>query len=432
MDKINMQGIKSLASLTRLIVVLTVVLFFSPATILAGDLTGFVEGAYGATLGGSKADNDDYDLAEIRGQLKYRYYPGYLDAYGGEVFLKAEALMDGYKERFSTELREAGLFLSPIESLDMKVGRQVLTWGTGDLVFINDLFPKDYISFFSGRDAEYLKRPSDAVRFLYWGSRFNLDLVITPVMEANESLRGRRLSFYDGLKHSIEGERIHRSFEEPERTAENAEAALRLYRSFGSVEGALYFYRGFYKQPRGIRDSSRELFFYPRLSVYGASLRGPIAGGIGYAEAGYYDSRQDSSGKIGAIENSSVKYLLGYSRDLGGDFKAGLQYYLEQMLDYGNYKDALNAGDPAKDKLRSVVTLRLTRLYMAQTLRAGLFVFYSPTDEDTYWRPTLGYALSDALSVTVGANIFAGNKDHTEFGQLEDNDSVYARVRYSF
>jgi len=105
---------------------------------------------------------------------------------------------------------------------------------------------------------------------------------------------------------------------------------------------------------------------------------------------------------------------------------------MEQTMDYGNYRRALNAGDPAKDKLRSMVTLRLTRLYMAQTLKAGVFLFYSPTDEDTYLRPTLDYDLSDSLAVTIGANIFAGRYDHTEFGQLEDNDNVYARVRYSF
>lgn len=427
-----MTGIRPLYFTVRICAVIFLLLCLSPRLSTARDLTGFVEGSYGAALQGSKADNNGYNLGELRGQVKYSYFPVFLDAYAGEVYIKAEALADGYRNTFSTEVREANLFLSPVERMDIKAGRQVLTWGTGDLIFINDLFPKDYISFFSGRDEEYLKRPSDAARFMFWGEWLNTDLVITPVMEANESLRGRRLSFYDGLRRSIEGERIGRGFEEPVRTPRNLELALRLYRTFGSVEAAAYYYRGFYKQPRGIRDPARELFFYPRLSVYGASLRGPLAGGIANAEFGYYDSRQDSSGRAGSIENSSVKYLLGYTRDLGGDLKLGLQYYIEQTLDYGNYRAALGAGEPASDRLRSMLTFRLTRLYMAQTLRAGIFVFYSPTDEDAYLRPAVGYDISDALKVTVGANIFTGNQDHTEFGQLEYNDNVYARVRYSF
>ncbi|MFW6031595.1 MAG: hypothetical protein ACOC9T_03300, partial [Myxococcota bacterium] len=32
--------------------------------------------------------------------------------------------------------------------------------GTGDLVFLNDLFPKDWRSFLLGRDLDYLKAPS--------------------------------------------------------------------------------------------------------------------------------------------------------------------------------------------------------------------------------------------------------------------------------
>ena len=49
-------------------------------------------------------------------------------------------------------------------NLDVKLGRQVLTWGTGDLLFLNDLFPKDWVSFFAGRDDEYLKAPSNTLR----------------------------------------------------------------------------------------------------------------------------------------------------------------------------------------------------------------------------------------------------------------------------
>ena len=40
----------------------------------------------------------------------------------------------------------------------------MLTWGTGDLLFINDLFPKNWKSLAIGRDDEYLKDPSGAVK----------------------------------------------------------------------------------------------------------------------------------------------------------------------------------------------------------------------------------------------------------------------------
>ena len=62
------------------------------------------------------------------------------------------------------DLRETYVLTRPLSMLDLKAGRQVLTWGTGDLLFINDLFPKDWNAFFIGRDVEYLKAPSDAIK----------------------------------------------------------------------------------------------------------------------------------------------------------------------------------------------------------------------------------------------------------------------------
>jgi len=36
-----------------------------------------------------------------------------------------------------------------------------------------------------------------------------------------------------------------------------------------------------------------------------------------------------------------MRYLLGYTQEIARDFAAGLQYYVEQMLDYSQYKSNL-------------------------------------------------------------------------------------------
>ena len=82
----------------------------------------------------------------------------------GDVKIKGDVYGDGVEEKGVFDLREANVFARPTDTVDVKLGRQVLTWGTGDLVFINDLFPKDWQSFFIGRDVEYLKAPSDAAK----------------------------------------------------------------------------------------------------------------------------------------------------------------------------------------------------------------------------------------------------------------------------
>ncbi|MCK5919886.1 MAG: hypothetical protein KAG66_03035, partial [Methylococcales bacterium] len=95
------------------------------------------------------------------------------------------------------DLRETSVLFRPTSFMDIKAGRQILTWGTGDLVFINDLFPKDFKSFFIGRDVQYLKAPSDAVKLTLFSQVANLDLVYTPRFDADRYINGSRLSFFN-------------------------------------------------------------------------------------------------------------------------------------------------------------------------------------------------------------------------------------------
>ncbi|MBE9528348.1 MAG: hypothetical protein IME99_03815 [Proteobacteria bacterium] len=432
-NRTDNQNRYSYAPASLLLLALLITLLFV-TTSQASDLHGFVEGAGSVKLGDERAEKNSYNLGETRAQLKYTYFPSLTEVYDGELSLKGELLYDGYKEELSIEIRDLNLFISPAPSVDMKIGRQILTWGTGDLLFVNDLFPKDYVSFFTGRATEYLKLPSDAVRAWYYHDAFSLDLVLIPRFQANRSIRGKRLSFYDGLRGSIEGTESTRTFITPKRTIKNAEVALRAYKTVKSYEAALYLFKGFYKEPRMVLDSANELFTYPRLRVYGASLRGPVAGGIANVEVGYYDSRDDTGGADSSTENSSVKYLFGFTRDLAfrDDLKVGVQYMVENMLDYGQYKANLPAGEALRDKNRHLATLRLTSLLSAQTIDANLFLFYSPTDRDLHLRPSVGYKATDTVKVTLGANIFSGSKEHTQFGSLEGNNNLYLRARYSF
>jgi hypothetical protein len=151
----------------------------------------------------------------------------------------------------------------------------------------------------------------------------------------------------------------------PEPTLRNSEVALRLFRTFGGYEGALYGYTGFTKQPTAFDALRGEATFAP-LSVYGASIRGGSAGGISYAEAAYYDARDDGDDPL--LPNSQFRVLLGHERELVSNLTLGLQYYLEHILDH----DALLASSPAArfepSETRHVVTTRWTYRIRQQTV----------------------------------------------------------------
>jgi hypothetical protein len=174
------------------------------------------------------------------------------------------------------------------------------------------------------------------------------------------------------------------------------------------------------------------VLFYPRLNVYGLSLRGPAARGIGNIEIGYYDAAKDKSGRKRHIPNPRLKGLIGYEKDLGDDLRIGLQYLYEEMMHYDRYKGALMAGDPVDEEFRHMVTLRITKLAMGQTMKSTLFVFYSPVEEDLYLRPSFDYDITDRWKLTLGANIIWGDENNSEFGQMRKNSNIYTRLRYSF
>jgi len=339
--------------------------------------------------------------------------------------------VDLYRNRGFLDLREASATFHASDHLDLKAGRQILTWGTGDMVFVNDLFPKDWQSFFVGRDVEYLKAPTDAIKFSLFSSVANMDFVYTPRFVADRYLDGSRISFFNPALDDFIGEDNTLKVEQPDDWFSDDEFALRLYRTIGSYELAAYGYHGYWNSPSGYQPAT-DRYTFPALSVYGASVRGPVIRGIGNIEFGYYDSTSDSSGNDPLVRNSELRFLVGYEQEVARNFNVGLQYYLEYMMDYDAYRSNLPPDTQARDEERHLLTLRLTYLALNQDLKLSLFTYWSPSDEDGYTRPLVEYKLNDQLTMQAGANWFFGRYNHTFFGQLEDNSNVYLAVRYNF
>jgi hypothetical protein len=149
-------------------------------------------------------------------------------------------------------------------------------------------------------------------------------------------------------------------------------------------------------------------------------------------EAGYLYSLQDKDGNNPLVENSSLRWMWGYDRPLGGDANLGFQGYYEWMQDYSAYEATLAPGQVNRDELRQLYTLRLTRWFQYQTLQVSLFTYWSPTDADYYLRFFVEKKLTDAMALAVGTNVFGGDEPWTLFGSQNYNDNVYLRARYSF
>ncbi len=384
--------------------------------------TGFLELAGGVRVDG--AEPTRATLAELRGRAETEWAADRWTA-----SLKADAFRDEALNATELELRELAVQFPLGSALDVKVGRQVLTWGTGDLLFLNDLFPKDFESFFAGRDDEYLKAPSTAVRVTAYTDLVNIDLVWTPEFAPDTYLDGERFSFWNPAAGAIEVLDPPLSVARPE-GLDSGEVALRLFRRVRSTELALYAYHGYFKQPTAVNRRGRATFA-PMQSA-GLSVRRPFGAGILSAEGSWYESRDDGNGDDPNVPNSQGRWLLGYERELIPNLTGAVQYYGEHLHNRAALRAELPDPSTAPDRWRSLLTLRLSYRALRDNLTLGLFTFYSPSDDDYHLRPTASYRFSDAWQLSGGANLFGGSRSHTQFGQLEDNNNVYLRLRHYY
>lgn len=393
---------------------------------LLDRLHGFWEVRAGVRTEHDRRQPRDFILGETRLQLDFERVWDRVS-----MGLTGDILFDAVLEEVDFDLRKQGISWTPVDSVDISAGRQVFTWGTGDLLFINDLFPKDWQSFLSGRDEEYLKAPSTAVKTSWFNPWFNVDVVYTPQFEHDRFITGERISYWDPLRGRRAGRDDEVDYNAPSDWFDDDEIAVRVSQNISGHEVAAYGYSGYWKSPAGQRLIPLQASF-PRLAVYGASYRAALGKGIFNVEAGYYDSRDDSGGDDPFVRNSEFRFLVGYERELANEFTGSVQYYLEHMMDYDAYRNTLPFFVEPQREDRHVVTLRLTKLLLNQDLTLSGFIFYSPSDNDAYIRPNVKYKITDNWEVSGGANVFAGEDDHTFFGQFEKNTNVYAAVRYAF
>ncbi|MBF0276337.1 MAG: hypothetical protein HQM13_01040 [SAR324 cluster bacterium] len=397
---------------------------------------GFLETERGARVGESENHKETWLLANQRVRLKTSG-----NTEKGGFDLKLDFVKDDITRQMEVDIREARLRYSPADWMDLSIGRQVSTWGVGDLIFINDLFPKNWINLLTGRDIESLKDASDVLRMTSYFGSWSWDLVWTPEFDPDTTPTGCRFSVFDPnlgrTRSNSDSCGKNSPAEEQNNKDENGEIAMRLKTRWGSQELAIYGYNGFWKNPKGLRFLPEQgLFkpFYPRLGVYGFSSEGQLGDGIVFFETGLYRSFEDEDGKDPLIENSSLRMMFGYRYMLNANLTLSGQGMSEKMMNYTNYKDNLHPDQSAKDEVRNTVTLRLVKTAQQDTLRISFFVYHRPQHRDDYLRYWVNKRLDDHFDITAGGNLFSGHSDYadSEFGMLREDDNVFIRMKYIF
>ncbi len=376
-------------------------LLVSAAGAAAQDLVfgGYVRNNTGVII------NDDLDFSQVQNTFDLR-----VEYYGDISELKSEVFINQTDTDADIEMGIKELYVDIFfDSMDLRIGKQQIIWGKADGVFITDVIsPKDLTDFVLP-DFDEVRMGVTALKADYYLDAVDFELVWIPTFTP--------AVLPSGIWAPATGPSPVPTL--PTETLDNSEI-------FGKVSymGAvidLEIMGGYMWDDLPAVDSG-PIAEYHRVLMAGGSFSTDIAGFIVRGEGAYYNGKNFTALPNPVIEKDFVNYMVGLDYSIAG-FTLGTQFIQEIVLDYDeNIK--------FNDEFKNTMTFVIAKPFLNDTLIVEFFSYVGLTNEDALLRPKVTYDLADGLEWVVGADIFLG--DDGDFGQYDDNDLVYTKVKYSY
>jgi len=352
------------------------------------------------------------------------------------------------------EFREAyvDLYRFGFKDLDVRIGRQIIAWGTADALNpTNNLSPDDLEDIYNFG----AQLGTNAINATYYIGDASLNAVYIPVFtpatlpfgDFAEALAGP-MTLPPGLIPRNLSDTI--ILPEPSISA-SSQYAIRFSTSLMNQDVSVSYFRGRDDLPLlnqvvitpvdaiGTVDIASELM-YPKMQVIGTDHAGSL-GDVGlWAEAAYFipekvDLISTLTTPIGPLADTSIalddKPFVRYV--VGGDytFKNGL--YINSQYLHGFLHER------GKDNLNDYFVLRLEKTFLnGSLLLAPVSGALAITDWDDpgnnygfVLAPEARYMPVDNVEITFGAFILDG-KGTNLFGNLKDKDEFFVKIKLSF
>lgn len=379
---------------------------------------GFVRSYLGALT------EQDGDYSVLQNTFDWR-----LDYGKGDVELFVNPVFDynALNKVLDISLRQAYLDIY-FDDFDLRVGKQQIIWGKADGVFITDVISPRNLEEFILPNFEEIRIGVNAVKFDYYLGKSTFEAVWIPTFQstiqpaANSIWVPQMPDFPMPVSYDYSIAEVANKFS-------NSEIAFK-YSYLGSAIDfelmAAYMWGDnpamhIYLQPDTTILIKPE---YHRLPLVGASFSKSIGGAVVRGEGAWYFDKKFTAENLsvnGIKEKNYAHYLLGYDHNWFG-MNVSWQFIQEYILDYED--------DIRNDEFSSTMTFLVTEDFLREMLRIEFFTYYGINNEDALLRPKVVYDLADGFEVQLGANIFMGEKGN--FGQYNENDMVFLKVRYDF
>ncbi len=405
----------------------------------------------------AQTTNGDLSRAEYRLTVKAAKRISKLYAYG-EVWLRGFAFTQAttYLPQLQQYSSDPPMYLDVrqvyiefysflTENLDVKIGKQILNWGTADeLNVVNNVNPYDLSDPFAFNN----KLPVIMlVAEYYFPHDISLTAVADPLFVPTVLPADKWVAAFIHtvpIPPSVHINQININLSEPRQSLPDS-----LSYGFRLAKKALYgydvslsYYNGWYTIPEltsanltlttGGLTADANLQF-PRLSIIGADVAGSIGDHGVWAEAALNIPQQPmrfnasvmnlpyapASGNIAV--SPFLKFVLGTDYTFNDGTYVNLQFLHGEFYEIGS-------------QLQNYIALMANRGFLYDKLKAQIAVLYELAQHNLtaeMFYPEVDWLPYDNVTIALGAYLFAGNSA-TVFGSIADNSEVFLKAGYVF
>jgi len=339
---------------------------------------------------------------------------------------------------FGAELKEA--YIDHFgDSVDLRIGRQIVRWGLLEGARITDrVNPLDFREFLF-RPVEDRYIPLWMVRADYYPEWGRLQALVIPDMTFHRPApAGSEWAAFE----------LPPDTKRPRWALKNTELGLLAAWQVGELAlSASYRYTwddfpAAFRTVFGIGGQLTGADFdakYKRLHVFGGTLSGSLLGAVVSLEAAYDRGKRlatDAGAGISGneIDRDMLRYGAGVDLNLGG-VDVSVLYFQEQVLHFRSFIPV--------NRVERGASLMMRETFFNDRMETELLVLYFATGRQRIIRPKLSYKLTDQLKGTVGLDILSGERgqapdspsggrDFRFVGFFKDHDRVTATVSYRF
>lgn len=383
---------------------------------LSLQLNGFVDSYHALQL------RSPQRIMSSRTRLRLEMRANYGEA---SLFSSVNLAYNGIiKDQTGAFLREA-YFDYAGRFLEVKAGRQIVTWGVADGLRLTDLIsPMDYTEFMAN-DYDDIRVPVNAINLKYPGESFSAEVVFVPVPEyfviPTSDDNPWQMPVPNGMRMDLSGT--------PAKHIKNSEFGGRFRFFLENLDFSLTALRTFNKSPVTIVNFDSETKsavikgIYEPMNVVGGDVSIPAGEIVIRGEVAAY------FGEPIALKNSmdywlrkSFNALLGVDWYAGDNWTIMVQYMHKVIMDYQSILGT--------DQNTSMLTARISKEVLNNTLKLSVYGMLDVDNVGFYVRPAADYLLNDQITLSLGADWLGGRRG--TFKTYKKNTQIWVKGKFFF